>query len=92
MLSERNTGMCGPKQKCSVDIAAPGVGVLSVREGDDDGRDPASRNGTSMATPFVSGLIGIMKSIKYWREMLLMPEGEVGQENRYMSMLNQELP
>lgn len=41
-------------------IAAPGVNIYSTIPGD----KYASFNGTSMATPYVSGLIGLMKSIQ----------------------------
>lgn len=40
-------------------VAAPGVNIYSTIPGD----KYASYNGTSMATPYVSGLIGLMKSI-----------------------------
>ncbi len=41
-------------------IAAPGVGILSLTPG--GGYEPKS--GTSMATPLVAGLIGVMRSLK----------------------------
>lgn len=41
-------------------IAAPGVNIYSTIPDD----KYASFNGTSMATPYVSGLVGLMKSIK----------------------------
>ena len=44
--------------KLKMPIAAPGVNILSSVPGS----DYQSYNGTSMATPIVSGLIGVMKS------------------------------
>ncbi len=41
-------------------VAAPGVNIFSTTPND----EYKSLNGTSMATPYVSGLIGLMKSIK----------------------------
>jgi len=47
-------------QDVGLGIAAPGVGIYSTVP--DNGYD--TYNGTSMACPYVSGLIGLMKSIK----------------------------
>ncbi len=47
-------------QDVSLGIAAPGVGIYSTVP--DNGYD--TYNGTSMACPYVSGLLGLMKSIK----------------------------
>ena len=44
--------------KLSVDLAAPGVGILST----EPGGSTASRNGTSMATPHVSGVAALVWS------------------------------
>ncbi|RME97586.1 MAG: subtilisin [Bacteroidetes bacterium] len=41
-------------------VAAPGVGIYSTKPHN----NYDSHNGTSMATPFVSGLLGLMKSIR----------------------------
>jgi thermitase len=41
-------------------VAAPGVGIYSTKPDNNYN----SHNGTSMATPFVSGLLGLMKSIR----------------------------
>ncbi|NJO88084.1 MAG: S8 family serine peptidase [Chloroflexia bacterium] len=41
-------------------VAAPGVNIFSTTPND----EYKSLNGTSMATPYVSGLIGLMKSFK----------------------------
>ncbi|WP_020539582.1 S8 family peptidase [Lewinella cohaerens] len=41
-------------------VAAPGVGIYSTKPNN----NYAAHNGTSMAAPFVSGLLGIMKSIR----------------------------
>jgi thermitase len=41
-------------------VAAPGVGIYSTIPGS----GYATYNGTSMATPYVAGLLGVMKSIK----------------------------
>ncbi|MEM1215672.1 MAG: S8 family serine peptidase [Bacteroidota bacterium] len=46
--------------KIAMAVAAPGVGVFSTKPNN----TYAAHNGTSMATPFVSGLLGIMKSIR----------------------------
>lgn len=46
--------------KIALSVAAPGVGIYSTKPNNNYN----SHNGTSMATPFVSGLIGIMKSIQ----------------------------
>lgn len=40
-------------------VAAPGVGIYSTKPNN----NYAAHNGTSMAAPFVSGLLGIMKSL-----------------------------
>ncbi len=45
--------------KIGMAVAAPGVGIYSTKPNS----TYDSHNGTSMATPFVSGLLGIMKSI-----------------------------
>ncbi len=50
-FSNTNTGLTRP-------IAAPGVDVVSLIPGDEYG----PKSGTSMATPVVSGLIGIMRA------------------------------
>jgi len=47
-------------QDIELGIAAPGVGIYSTIPNN----KYASFNGTSMATPYVSGLIGLMKSIR----------------------------
>lgn len=47
-------------QDIDMGIAAPGVNIYSTIPGS----KYASYNGTSMATPYVSGLVGLMKSIK----------------------------
>jgi len=41
-------------------LAAPGVGIFSTKPNN----NYEAHNGTSMATPFVSGLLGVMKSIR----------------------------
>ncbi len=46
-------------QDLKMGIAAPGVGIYSTIPGS----QYATYNGTSMATPYVAGLIGLMKSI-----------------------------
>ena len=51
-FSNTNTSLTRP-------IAAPGVDVVSLIPGDDYG----PKSGTSMATPVVSGLLGIMRSL-----------------------------
>lgn len=53
VFSNTNTGLKMP-------IAAPGVNIYSSTPGS----QYASFSGTSMATPIVSGLVGIMKSLK----------------------------
>lgn len=47
-------------QDIELGIAAPGVGIYSTIPNN----KYASFNGTSMATPYVSGLVGLMKSLK----------------------------
>ena len=51
-FSNTNTSLTRP-------IAAPGVDVISLIPGNDYG----PKSGTSMATPVVSGLLGIMRSL-----------------------------
>lgn len=51
-FSNRNTGLKRP-------IAAPGVGILSLKPGD----GYVALNGTSMAAPHVAGLIGVMRAL-----------------------------
>lgn len=51
-FSNRNTGLERP-------IAAPGVGILSLKPGN----GYVALNGTSMAAPHVSGLLGVMRAI-----------------------------
>lgn len=62
-----------PKRLCaftnwghdSVDVAAPGVDILStvpLNSGDIAGRDYEVSDGTSMATPMVAGVAGLVKS------------------------------
>jgi thermitase len=51
-FSNINTGLKRP-------IAAPGVDILSLVPGN----DYAPKSGTSMATPVVSGLIGVMRAL-----------------------------
>ncbi len=46
-------------QNIKMGVAAPGVNIYSTVPGD----KYASFNGTSMATPYVSGLIGLMRSL-----------------------------
>jgi thermitase len=47
-------------QDLKMAVAAPGVNIYSTIPGD----KYATFNGTSMATPYVSGLVGLMKSLK----------------------------
>ena len=47
-------------QDIELAVAAPGVDIYSTIPGN----KYATFNGTSMATPYVSGLVGLMKSIK----------------------------
>ena len=51
-FSNRNTGLKRP-------IAAPGVGILSLKPGN----QYVALNGTSMATPHVAGLLGVMRAL-----------------------------
>ena len=51
-FSNRNAGLKRP-------IAAPGVGILSLKPGN----QYVALNGTSMATPHVAGLLGVMRAL-----------------------------
>lgn len=51
-FSNTNTSLKRP-------IAAPGVGILSLKPGN----NYVPLNGTSMATPFVAGLLGVMRAV-----------------------------
>ena len=57
----------------SIDVAAPGVGILSTEP---DGQY-GSRNGTSMAAPHVTGVAALI-----WSRIPYATVSEVRQENR----------
>ncbi|MEL7424934.1 MAG: S8 family serine peptidase, partial [Bacteroidota bacterium] len=56
----QRAGFSNRVNRIEMAVAAPGVGIYSTKPNN----TYAAHNGTSMAAPYVSGIIGIMKSVR----------------------------
>jgi serine protease len=82
----------------AVDIAAPGVGTLSINSVDTTGDNKLNYSGTSMATPYVAGVAALLfgkfvnvstdkkpvvNNIRETMETTALHRGATGKDNQY---------